>query len=73
MSEEVSYIPEPPESFEAVPEQKKNNKTLWIILVVAAVVLLCCCLVIVLIAVLGLIPASYDQYFYELLPYLQLA
>ena len=72
MSEEVSYIPEPPESFEAVPE-KKNNTTLWIILAVVAVVLLCCCLVIALVLVLGFIPAGYDQYFYELLPYLQLA
>ena len=72
MSDEVSYIPEPPESFEAVPE-KKNNTTLWIILAVVAVVLLCCCLVIALVLVLGFIPAGYDQYFYELLPYLQLA
>jgi flagellar basal body-associated protein FliL len=72
MSEDISYIPEPPESFEAVPE-KKNNKTLWIILVVVAVVLLCCCLVIVLVLALGFIPAGYDQYFYEFLPYLKLA
>lgn len=73
MSEEVSYIPEPPEFFEALPDKKKNNKTLWIILAVVAVVLICCCLVIALVLALGFIPAGYDQYFYELLPYLQLA
>jgi hypothetical protein len=73
MSEEVSYIPEPPESFEAVPVKKKNNTTLWIILAVVAVVLICCCLVIALVLALGFIPAGYDQYFYDILPYLQFA
>jgi hypothetical protein len=71
MSEEVSYIPEPPESFEAVPEKKKNNTTLWIILAVAAVIIICCCLVITLFLVFGYIVVS-DQFFSEILPYLQL-
>ena len=72
MSEEVSYIPEPPEYFEAVPAKKKNNKTLWIILAVVAVVLLCCCLAVAMALVAGLIPVmEMDQLFYDVLPYLQ--
>ncbi len=71
MSEEVTYIPEPPESFEPVPE-KKNKKTLWIILAIVAVVLLCCCLVVVLVLALGYSLEEYDQLFYQLLPYLSL-
>ena len=71
MSEEVTYIPEPPETFEPVPE-KKNNKTLWIILAIVVVVLLCCCLFAVLVVALGYSLAEYDQLIYQLLPYLSL-
>lgn len=52
MTEEISYIPEPPESFEAVP-QKKSKKTLWIILAIVAVLLLCCCLAVGLALIAG--------------------
>lgn len=69
MTEEISYIPEPPESFDAVPEKKKN-KTLWIILVIVAVILLCCCLITLLALVLGFSFEEYDQ-FLKLLPYLR--
>lgn len=51
MTEEISYIPEPPETFAGVPE-KKNKKTLWIILIIVAVLLICCC-VAVLVTVLA--------------------
>lgn len=71
MSEDISYIPEPPEPIEGVPE-KKMNKTLWIILAIIAVLLICCCLAVLLVLVLGLIPMRSDQLFYNLLPYLQL-
>jgi flagellar basal body-associated protein FliL len=72
MTEEINYIPEPPESFEAFSEKKKNNKTLWIILAVVAVILICCCLAVVVALVAGLIPAmQMDQFFYDVLPYLQ--
>jgi flagellar basal body-associated protein FliL len=71
MSDEISYIPEPPEPIVGVPEKKKN-KTLWIILAVVAVLLICCCLVGLLAVVLGFMPTEYDQLFYNLLPYLQL-
>jgi len=68
MTEEISYIPEPPETFEA--ESKKKNNTLWIILAVVAVILICCCLAVVVAGLLGLFSfADYDQLFY-LLPYL---
>lgn len=70
MSEEVSYIPEPPESFEQAPEKKKN-KTLWIILAIVAVILLCCCLLAVLGLVLGYFSfEGADQLFYQIVPYL---
>ncbi len=74
MSEEINYIPEPPEIIETVPE-KKNKKTLWIILAVVAVVLLCCCLVSVIGVLAGLLPQiDTDQFeiFYKLTPYLGL-
>jgi flagellar basal body-associated protein FliL len=73
MSEEVSYIPEPPESFEAVPEKKKSNNTLWIILAVVVVILLCCCLVIGLALALGFFSfAEIDPWVYQMMPYLHL-
>ncbi len=72
MSEEVAYIPDPPETFEPVPKEK-NKKTLWIILAIVAVVLLCCCLIIVLIAAFSFSADDYSELFYQLLPYLNLA
>ena len=70
MTEEISYIPEPPETFGEAPEKKKK-KTLWIILGVVILILLCCCLIGVLAWVLGFSLDEYDQLFY-LLPYLSL-
>ena len=71
MTEEISYIPEPPETFADVPE-KKSKKTLWIILVVVAVLLLCCCLTIFLALTLGWFSFEELDPFMNLLPYLRL-
>lgn len=74
MSEEIDYIPEPPEIIETAPE-KKSKKTLWIILAVVAVILLCCCLAVAIALFAGLLPwADADQFeiFYNLTPYLML-
>jgi flagellar basal body-associated protein FliL len=69
MTEEISYIPEPPETFVEAPEKKKN-KTLWIILAIVAVILLCCCLAVVLAMVFGFSLDEFDP-FVNLLPYLR--
>ena len=68
MTEEISYIPEPPQTFEGTPEKKKSM-TLWIILAVAAVVLICCCLVVILPLVFGISLFDFDSYM-NLIPYL---
>jgi len=70
MSDDINYVPEPPQSFEQEPA-KKNNKTLWIIIAVIAVLLLCCCLVLVLGAVFGFVPFL-EEFVFETLPYLAL-
>lgn len=69
MTEDLSYIPEPPETFDAVPEKKKN-KTLWIILAIVVVILICCCLVVLVAGLMGYF--SFDQldFYSYLLPYL---
>lgn len=72
MTEEISYIPEPPETFEATPK-KKNNKTLWIIIAVVAVILICCCLSVLISGLAGWFTfEEFDQLFY-ILPYLSWA
>jgi flagellar basal body-associated protein FliL len=72
MTEEISYIPEPPETFEAEPK-KKNNKTLWIILGIVAVLLICCCLGVLVLGLTGVFSfQEFDQLFYNL-PYLSWA
>jgi len=71
MTEEISYIPEPPESFEAAPETKKK-KTLWIILAIVVVLLLCCCVVTALAIGLGWFSFEGLDPFVNLLPYLSL-
>jgi lipopolysaccharide/colanic/teichoic acid biosynthesis glycosyltransferase len=55
MTEEITYIPEPPETVQSVPE-KKSKKTLWIILAIVAVLLICCCVAIAIAAFTGLLP-----------------
>ena len=70
MTEEISYIPEPPHTFEDFP-QKKSKKTLWIILVVVAVLLLCCCVSIFLALTLGWFSFEGMDPFVDLLPYLR--
>ena len=69
MTEEISYIPEPPETFDAVPE-KKRKTTLWIILAVVAVLLLCCCVGLALAIGLGWFFFDGMEPFVDLLPYL---
>lgn len=71
MTEEISYIPEPPETFEAEP-QKKSKKTLWIIIAIVAVLLLCCCLAVVIAIFAGLLSFDDLGLVMPLLPYLSL-
>jgi flagellar basal body-associated protein FliL len=69
LSDDIAYIPEPPDVYESEPE-KKNNTTLWIIIAVVAVILLCCCLMVVLVGALGFSAVESDQLLNHLLPYL---
>ena len=69
MTEEISYIPEPPETFQDVP-QKKSKKTLWIILAIVAILLLCCCVIAALAIGLGWFSFEGLDPFADLLPYL---
>lgn len=71
MSEGVNYIPDLPESFEHETVKKRSN-AIWIILGILVVILLCCCLA----GVLGLVGyfsyEEFDQWIYQITPYLHL-
>ncbi|NLN70425.1 MAG: hypothetical protein GX142_06555 [Chloroflexi bacterium] len=72
MTEEISYIPEPTETFQSPPE-KKSKKTLWIIIAIVAVLILCCCVAAILAMTLGWFSFdAFDDLFSGLWPYLSL-
>lgn len=64
-------VPDAPESFGSAP--KKNNKTLLIILAVVAVLIICCCCVAVIAGIIALFTAGTGEFYYHLLPVLNLA